>query len=184
MHWGCCQTAGRRLCFSLRIGDCRVTATLDGCTLGSFGVQSDLGRRLQEACLHTFSVLLRGAEKPLSVRRTHICQRSSIQLQSSFSGAPNCRHSMLDAWSGTHAHFVGRVSCTSYSNFRIRALSNKRGKAHPSYRPTASWTKSNASSGSKVGRRAVVRSRGWRNIQYHGFSKSESVIPSLSLLLI
>ena len=123
MHWGCCQNAGRRLCFSLRIGDCRVTATLDSCTLGSFGVQSDLGRRLQEASLHTFSVLLRGSEKPLSVRRTHICQRSSVQLLSSFSGVPNCRHSMLDAWSGTHAHFVGRVSCTSYSSFWIRALS-------------------------------------------------------------
>ena len=45
---------------------------------------------------------------------------------------------------------------------------------HPSYRPTASWTKSSTSSGSKVGRRAVVRSKGWRNIQYHGLSQSDA----------
>ena len=63
------------------------------------------------------------------------------------------------------------------------------GGTHPSYKPTSSWTKSSASSGSKVGRRAVVRSRGWRNIQYHGFNKSaafylspRSLMPPLSRL--
>ena len=35
-----------------------MTADLDGCTLGSFGVQSNLGRGFQEACLRIFNMLL------------------------------------------------------------------------------------------------------------------------------
>ena len=56
-----------------------------------------------------------------------------------------------------------------------RSPSSYAGVPHPSYRPTASCTKSRASSGSKIGRRAVVRSRGWRNIQYHGFTKCDAL---------
>ena len=75
-----------------------MTANLDGCTLGSFGVQSNLGRGFQEACLRIFNMLLMGSGKSLCLRRTHIYQRSSIRLQSSSFGAPCCRRSILDAW--------------------------------------------------------------------------------------
>lgn len=62
--------------------------------------------------------------KSVCLRRIHIDQRSLIRLLRNSSGAPSYQHSMLDAWSGRHARFVGPVSCTSYSCFRVRAFSS------------------------------------------------------------
>ncbi len=48
-------------------------------------------------------------------------------------------------------------------------LQDSRDDRYPSYSPTESWTKRRPSSGRSDGRRAVVRSKGWRNItRYHG----------------
>ena len=69
-------------------------------------------------------MLLMSSAKSVCLRRIHIGQRSLIRLLRNSSGAPNYQHSMLDVWSGRHAHFVGWVSCTSYSSFGIRAFSS------------------------------------------------------------
>ena len=62
--------------------------------------------------------------------------------------------------SGLIVWYLEFPTYSNISTWPARGGRNERRLAHPSYKPTASWTKSKDSSESKEGRRAVVKSKG------------------------
>jgi hypothetical protein len=72
------------------------------------------------------------------------------------------------------------------SNAHDRCCSRGHIVAYPSYKPTASWTNSSVSSESKDGRRAVVKSKGLKNIEparIEGVNNEHHAGPPRSCLL-
>lgn len=94
-------------------------------------------------------------------------QSPSTRCQPSISEGCRRQRSISGGTSGTRGHSGSLGFCISWG---IRGSEDQRstkvgcGGRYPSYSPTASWANSRASSGSKRGRRAVVRSKDLKNI--------------------
>lgn len=134
-------------------------------SLVGFWNQRNLWRRFQKARLDQTCQSGRWLSMvPLPI--TLPVQHLSSQWPHNAFGDLHYRRSMLDGWSNKHGRFDTKQSSAFYHRY-VSFTSGKYAwiSRYPLYRPTPSWTKRRVSSGTSAGRKAVVRSIVWRNIQ-------------------